>query len=972
MQIELRDYQERAKQEARRLIHEGKKAVLIVAPTGSGKCLGRGTPVLLSNGKSIPVEDVAVGDRLLGPDGNPRNVLGVSSGREMLYRVTPKKGDPYIVNASHILSLRDELSGRIVNIGVLDYLGKSVSWRSIHHGWRVPGVLCDDLVYVLTQISVEPIGVGEYFGFEIDGDRLFLLGDFTVTHNTVISASLMENAVKKGNSVNFVVDRLSLIDQTSDVMEKYGIAHGVIQASHARWQPWQKAQVCSIQTLSKRDWPESKLDIFDEAHVLHQEHKDRLASTDGIVVGLTATPFTKGLGKYFDGFVNVTTTRQLIQDGWLVPYRIFSCAEPDMSDVPVSNTGEWVTSKASSKALEVVGDVVAEYIKHGQGRKFICSAVDTAHVLELQRQFLAAGINAATYTYRDKQEDRAEVVNEFRLSNSSIRGLITVTAASRGFDVPDVSCLDAKTEVLTPQGWRGMWDAFREVVAFDTGTGALSTEQVEARVMKPRVGEMVCIKGGQFDVRVTDDHRMVAGTTGALTKWRVMSAGEVASLPRFRLPASGNALPTSGVDLTDDELRFVAWFITDGGWVRSRAQNRVQIAQSKPDMVIRIRELLERLGYKYGEYVYPNQRGYAARHAMPLHRFHIPIGVRGDARGHGFHAIAEYLDKGLSPKLLSMDDRQFRVFWEELLHGDGNGDTRRKPQLCIGHQGLLANLQALAVMRGHATNATSAVTCKNGDPFWLMSWDDRKHREVKAKNGTVKTERSTGEPVWCVQNRLGTLVIRRNGRVSIVGNCIIMARPLRKSLAEHIQLFGRGLRISPETSKRDLIVLDHSGNAARFYRECEDFFDHGITELDDGTPKPKEKPQEKPEKEPMKCPSCGHLHDPRPFCPACGHQYPKKEAITHVPGSLKELVAGGHHDELNRGLWPMIVGYTLSRNGDDLVRAKSRALGLYKSITGKFPDRNFDISIAAEPSPEILRKIKSVQIAYAYSKKKAA
>ena len=73
--------------------------------------------------------------------------------------------------------------------------------------------------------------------------------------------------------------------------------------------------------------------------------------------------------------------------------------------------------------------------------KFICSGVDTAHVEERKRQFLAAGINAATYTYKDLEEDRAETTNEFRGADSSIRGLITVTAASRGFDVPDVSCV---------------------------------------------------------------------------------------------------------------------------------------------------------------------------------------------------------------------------------------------------------------------------------------------------------------------------------------------------------------------------------------------------------------------------------------------------------------------------------------------------------------------------------------------------
>lgn len=754
------------------------------------------------------------------------------------------------------------------------------------------------------------------------------------------------------------------------MFDRYGIPHGVIQSQHPRFRLYEPVQVCSVQTLAKRGWPDSQLDVFDEAHVLHACHKRRLAETDGVVIGLTATPFTRGLGKHFDAVVNVTTTRALIDAGWLSRYRIFACVEPDMDGVRVKSTGEWEEREASTRARKIVGDVVGEYLNHGQGRKFICSAVDTNHVEELAGKFRESGVTVATYTYRDKEQDRADTVAEFRKPDSGIRGLITVTAASRGFDVPDVSCLDANTEVLTPQGWRGMWDAFREVVAFDTGTGALSTEQVEARVMKPRVGEMVCIKGGQFDVRVTNDHRMVAGTTGALTKWRVMSAGEVASLPRFRLPASGNALPTSGVDLTDDELRFVAWFITDGGWVRTRAQNRVQIAQSKPDMVIRIRELMDRLGYRYGEYVYPNQRGYAARHAMPLHRFHIPIGVRGDARGHGFHAIAEYLDKGLSPKLLSMDDRQFRVFWEELLHGDGNGDTRRKPQLCIGHQGLLANLQALAVMRGHATNATSAVTCKNGDPFWLMSWDDRKHREVKAKNGTVKTERSSGEPVWCVQNRLGTLVIRRNGRVSIVGNCIIIARPLRKSLAEHIQLIGRGLRSAED--KQDCLILDHAGNCQRFFEACESFFDAGQSELDDGTKKERKAPEKKGAQEAVKCPACRCIHAPAPACPNCGHQYPRKQAIQHVAGELVELDGNKRNRETQ---WTDKVRWMRSLAGiaNERGYAPGWAAHKYRERFGVWPnDPRVNAVAPKSPDFDVIGWVRSRQIAYAKRKRRNA
>lgn len=272
------------------------------------------------------------------------------------------------------------------------------------------------------------------------GKRRILIVAPTGSGKTVLASALMEMTIAKGNRATFVVDRLSLIDQTSEMFDRYGISHGVVQSQHPRFRMYERVQVCSVQTLAKRGWPDSHVDVFDEAHVLHACHKHRMAD-DSTVIGLTATPFTRGLAKYFDAVVNVTTTRELIDAGYLSKYRIFSCAEPNMEGARVKSGGEWNDTDASDRAVKIVGDVVGEYSTHGDGRKFICSAVDTRHVDELARQFRDAGIEVATYTYQDRDKDRMETVREFRKPDSRIRGLITVTAASRGFDVPDVSCI---------------------------------------------------------------------------------------------------------------------------------------------------------------------------------------------------------------------------------------------------------------------------------------------------------------------------------------------------------------------------------------------------------------------------------------------------------------------------------------------------------------------------------------------------
>ena len=273
-----------------------------------------------------------------------------------------------------------------------------------------------------------------------EGARNILICAPTGAGKTVIGSYLINEARLKGRRALFVVDRLSLIDQTSATFDRYGVDHGIIQADHWRSHMHLPVQICSQQTLARRRWPDCNLILVDEAHTVTTTVKQRIEPRDTVAIGLTATPFTKSLGKLYDRVINVTTTNRLIADGFLSPYRVFACVEPDMEGVKVV-AGEWEEKEASKRALQVVGDVVAEYLKHGQGRKFICSAVDTTHVEELQRQFLAAGINVATYTYKDADEDRRDTVAEYRKHDSAIRGLITVTAASKGFDVADIGCV---------------------------------------------------------------------------------------------------------------------------------------------------------------------------------------------------------------------------------------------------------------------------------------------------------------------------------------------------------------------------------------------------------------------------------------------------------------------------------------------------------------------------------------------------
>src|SRR5690606_21713482 len=80
--------------------------IIVAARPGMGKCLGKGTKVVMYNGQLKKVEDVIAGDLLMGDDSTPRKVLSICRGREQMYWVHQNKGISYRVNESHILSLK--------------------------------------------------------------------------------------------------------------------------------------------------------------------------------------------------------------------------------------------------------------------------------------------------------------------------------------------------------------------------------------------------------------------------------------------------------------------------------------------------------------------------------------------------------------------------------------------------------------------------------------------------------------------------------------------------------------------------------------------------------------------------------------------------------------------------------------------------------------------------------------------------
>ncbi len=187
----LRDYQRAALDisllRTRGILHMG---------TGSGKCLGIGTGVLMFNGSIKKVEDVVTGDLLMGPDSAPRAVTSTTRGTGPLYRITPKAGEPWVCNDVHVLTLKHTETGAIIDIPLNEYLQKSKNFKHLHKQFSV-GVDFQVPENALPH-KVSPYFMGVWLG---DGSK----GKFPAVRVTKpdpeIAVAMHEEAARFGMSV---------------------------------------------------------------------------------------------------------------------------------------------------------------------------------------------------------------------------------------------------------------------------------------------------------------------------------------------------------------------------------------------------------------------------------------------------------------------------------------------------------------------------------------------------------------------------------------------------------------------------------------------------------------------------------------------------------------------------------------------------------------------------------------------------
>lgn len=664
--------------------------------------------------------------------------------------------------------------------------------------------------------------------------------------------------------------------------------------------------VAGIQSIHRRahqmQSPPPDIIIIDEVHLLpatgegmYRKFLKQMVEINPLVkcIGYTATPFRaktgllyKGEGAMFGGIAYEIGILDLIARGYLTPISTPSMTMR-MSTEGVKIQGGDFVQKQLEKAVdkhEITRACVDEILQHSEGRnKWLGFTAGVEHCEHVRDEIRSRGIACEMLTGETETGERNRIIAWHKEKSREPRCLVNVSVLTTGYDNPAIDlvffmrptrspvlyCLDSKTEILTSHGWKGMGQIIvgdcAPALDMETGQGkwARVTGYIERDMQDDE--RWVEYNAPRANFRVTSDHSLIISTKthrNGKSPFKITPAIMAAShVNGFYMPTAVE-IPQAGVPLTDAELYFIGMVITDG----SVTPTQVLLYQSErhPEIIERIERCLNECGFIYSKRRVVGYSQFKENFARWI--FTIPLGVvRKKGRntntfnlenGRNCQYLRPYLDKDLSPLLLSISKQQFVVLLQAIFDGDGhkkdkaaNMDyTMRSYSICSARKIAIERLQALAAIHGF-TGHLRIEQHNRKNPIWILTVTPQSWRSVGGvgKRPQVVVSPATKEKVWCVETTCGTIITRRLGKVTVMGNC---------------QMIGRAMRIFP--GKTDAVALDFGGIIETL---------GPIDQI--RLPTKKKGAGDAPHK---LCPECGEEnHAAARLCIQCGFQFPPPE-----------------------------------------------------------------------------------------------
>lgn len=342
------------------------KSCILSLPVGCGKCLDPNTKLLQYDGTITLAKNIKRGDILVGDDLTPRTVLSTIMGVDEMFNILNQDYNvKYTVNSDHILTLIDVETHKVCDISIkwllehpelvgIKYKGFRVSIdvlgtqsrdermkfiNDIFHQYQQFTTSDETLVNQILHIAyslglsikckqnesmytlvinsgtpdvypfiIERLGIGEYIGFELDGNGRFLLSDFTVTHNTATTINLSTKVKLK---VLVIVNRLILVKQWKEAINQFcpGATIHLLQPKDTKKEPFpQHFDFYIVNAINVHKFTRQQLSfigfvVVDECHLIMSEVLSQCMwrLEPKYLIGLSASPYRMdGLDKMME------------------------------------------------------------------------------------------------------------------------------------------------------------------------------------------------------------------------------------------------------------------------------------------------------------------------------------------------------------------------------------------------------------------------------------------------------------------------------------------------------------------------------------------------------------------------------------------------------------------------------------------------------------------------------------------------
>lgn len=276
------------------------------------------------------------------------------------------------------------------------------------------------------------------------GVRRIIIRAGTGAGKTVIASRIIHGSQAKGKRVLFLAHRAELIFQCSQKLADMDVHHGIIMGTYPQ-SVTARVHIASVSTLVNRQYPDPDIIIIDECHHARAGSYEKIIARypKALLIGLTATPARldgKGLGTLFDEIVDVSSYTDLIEAGYLVPFRIFEPTNIDFSGVKTV-AGDFNKKQAHERLAKskIYGDILEHWQRLAADRSTILFAASVEDSKRLVDSFTAAGVVACHVDGTTKAEERKKSFDGFR--SGKIQVLCNVGIATEGTDLPVASCI---------------------------------------------------------------------------------------------------------------------------------------------------------------------------------------------------------------------------------------------------------------------------------------------------------------------------------------------------------------------------------------------------------------------------------------------------------------------------------------------------------------------------------------------------